>query len=288
MAEKTKKKSFYIAVWKRLKKNKLAMIGLSILIIMLTIAVFADIIADYDTLAIKQNINIRLEGVSKEHWFGTDSYGRDIFARIVHGSRISLIIGIFAVSIPLVIGGLIGAIAGYFGGLLDNILMRLMDMLLAIPAILLAIAIVAALGPGMINLLIALSIAGIPGYARIVKSSVITIKDLEFVEAAEAIGAGTTRILIRHILPNILGPVIVQATLGIASTIINAAALSFIGLGIQPPKPEWGSMLSEGREYIRQAPHLITFTGIAIVLTVLSLNLIGDGLRDALDPRLKD
>lgn len=282
-----KKRSQWVEVWRRLKKNKMALLGLGILVILVLAAIFADQIANYNTVVIKQNLADRLQPPSAKHWLGTDEFGRDIFARIVHGARVSLIVGIVAVSISIIGGGILGAIAGYYGGKLDNVIMRLMDIFLAVPSILLAIAIVSALGPSLLNLMIAVSISSIPRYARIVRASVLSIRDQEFIEAAKAIGASNTRIIFRHIIPNSLAPVIVQGTLGVAGAILSTAGLSFIGLGIQPPAPEWGSMLSGGRQYLRYAWWVTTFPGVAIMITILSLNLLGDGLRDALDPRLK-
>ena len=282
-----KKRSQLAEVWRRLKKNKMAMIGLTILGIIVLLAIFADIIAPYDSVAIKQNLKERLQGPSSLHIFGTDEYGRDMFARLIHGARVSLQVGILAVGISIIIGGTLGAIAGYYGGKLDNIIMRIMDVFLAVPSILLAIAIVSALGPNLLNLMFAISISSVPGYARIVRSSVISIRDQEFIEAAKAIGADDFRIISKHIIPNALAPVIVQGTLGVAGAILSTAGLSFIGMGIQPPAPEWGAMLSGGRQYLRYAPHVTTIPGVAIVIIILALNLLGDGLRDALDPRLK-
>ncbi len=282
-----KKRSQWGEVWRRLKRNKMALVGLFILVILVLLAIFADVIADYDDVVIKQNLAHRLQGPSAAHWLGTDEFGRDIFARLIHGTRVSLQVGIVAVGISIIIGGILGALAGYYGGKLDNIIMRIMDIFLAVPSILLAIAIVSALGPSIINLMLAISISSVPSYARIVRASVLSIRDQEFIEAAKAIGASNTRIIFRHIIPNSLAPVIVQATLGVASAILSTAGLSFIGLGIQPPAPEWGSMLSGGRQYLRYAWWVTTFPGVAIMITILSLNLLGDGLRDALDPRLK-
>lgn len=282
-----KKRSQWLEVWRRLKRNKMAVVGLVILIILVLLAVFANVIANYDNVVIKQNLSQRLQAPSAAHWLGTDEFGRDIFARLVHGTRVSLQVGIIAVGISIIIGGILGAIAGYYGGKLDNIIMRIMDIFLAVPSILLAIAIVSALGPSILNLMLAISISSVPSYARIVRASVLSIRDQEFIEAAKAIGASNTRIIFRHIIPNSLAPVIVQATLGVASAILSTAGLSFIGLGIQPPAPEWGSMLSGGRQYLRYAWWVTTFPGVAIMITILSLNLLGDGLRDALDPRLK-
>lgn len=282
-----KKRSQWREVWRMLKKNKMALVGLGILVILVLLALFADVIADYDTVVIKQNLANRLKGPSAEHWLGTDEFGRDIFARLVHGARVSLKVGIIAVGISIILGGILGALAGFYGRRIDNIIMRIMDVFLAVPSILLAIAIVSALGPSIINLMVAISISSVPRYARIVRASVLSIRDQEFVEAARAIGANNARIIFRHIIPNSLAPVIVQGTLGVASAILSTAGLSFIGLGIQPPAPEWGSMLSGGRQYLRYAWWVTTFPGVAIMITILSLNLLGDGLRDALDPRLK-
>jgi peptide/nickel transport system permease protein len=271
----------------RMRRNKLAMIGLVIVILLVLAAVFADVIADYDTVVIKQNVAIRLQGPSAAHWFGTDEFGRDIFARIVHGARISLMVGLVAVSIALALGGTLGAIAGYFGGAVDNIIMRIMDIFLSIPILLLAIMIVSALGSSMLNLMIAIGISSMPTFARVTRASVLSVKDQDYIEAARAIGATNRKIILRHILPNCLAPIIVQATLRVATAILSTASLSFIGLGIQPPAPEWGAMLSSGRSYIRDAPHIVVIPGLVIMITILALNLLGDGLRDALDPKMK-
>lgn len=282
-----KKRSQWAELWKNLKRNKMALLGLIIITIIVLLAIFADQIANYDQVVIKQNLRMRLKPPSAQHWLGTDEFGRDIFARLVHGARVSLKVGILAVGIAIAIGGFLGAVAGYYGGKLDNIIMRVMDIFLAVPSILLAIAIVSALGPNLLNLMIAVSISSVPRYARIVRASVLSIRDQEFIEAARAIGANDARIICRHIIPNSLAPVIVQGTLGVAGAILSTAGLSFIGLGIQPPAPEWGSMLSGGRQYLRYAWWVTTFPGVSIMITILSLNLLGDGLRDALDPRLK-
>lgn len=286
--EEFKARSQFTAVMLRLRKNKLAMIGLAILLFMAIIALSADFIADYDTEVIGQNISQRLQTPSAEHWFGTDQFGRDVFARIVHGSRISLTLSIIAMAIAVAIGAVIGAIAGYFGGIRDNILMRLMDILLAIPPMLMSISIVAALGQSMPNLLTALAIAYIPVFARVIRSSILSIKDQEFIEASRCCGSSDWHIITKHIIPNAIGPIIVQATLAMGATILIIASLSFMGLGVKPPASEWGTMLYEGRDFLRQAPYLVLFPGAAITLAVISLNLLGDGLRDALDPRLKN
>lgn len=285
--ETQKKHSMALEIWRRLRKNKMAMLGLVILVMLALTAIFADVIADYDTKVIAQDIKNRLQGPSMEHWCGTDEFGRDIFARLVHGSRVSLVVGLISVSISLLMGGALGAIAGYYGGRVDNVIMRIMDIFLAVPSILLAMTIVAALGTSLINVMLAIGVSGIPGYARIVRASVMSIKDQEFVEASRAIGAKSPTTIFREILPNCLAPIIVQATLSVAGAILSTASLSFIGLGVQPPSPEWGAMLSGGRNYLRDALHLTLFPGLAIVITILALNLLGDGLRDALDPRLK-
>ena len=228
----------------RLRKNPMAVIGLFILIILTIFATFADFIANYELVVIKQNLsNTFATPGSKGHIFGTDEFGRDIFARIVHGTRISLTIGFVAVSASILVGGFLGAVAGYYGGWLDNVVMRVMDVFLAIPSILLSIAIVSALGPSLINLVIAISISNMPVYARIVRASVLSIRGQEFIEAAHAIGANNIYIIVKHILPNVMSPIIVQGTLGVAGAILSIAGLSFIGLGVQPPTPEWGSML---------------------------------------------
>jgi len=263
------------------------------------VAIFADILYSYDFVTSNSLENALLKpGETStvyfqekdiEHTFilGSDNYGRDILGRLVHGARISMIIGFVTVAMAVVIGGILGAIAGYKGGLFDTLIMRLTDIILSIPTILMSIAIVAALGNSFFNLLIAISTSLIPGYIRIVRASIISIKDQEYVEAARVIGAGDFRIVLRHILPNITSPIIVQSTLNVGSSILSASWLSFLGLGILPPKPEWGNMLSEAREFIQYAPHLLFAPGIAILLTVLAYNIIGDGLRDALDPKLR-
>ena len=284
---KTKKRSQSADVWRRLKKSKSAMVGLVLIVIFVCMAACAPLIADYSSEVIKMNVSERLQSPSSSHLFGTDEFGRDIFARIVYGTRISLFVGVISVSIALSLGGFLGAIAGYYGGKIDNIIMRFLDVLLAIPAILLAITIVSALGSSIINLMIAVGISNIPGFARVVRAAILSVKDQEFIEAAKAIGAKDHVIILKHVLPNSMAPIIVFATLKVATAIMATASLSFIGLGVQPPKPEWGSMLSGGRAYIRDQMYIVMFPGIAIVLAILSLNLIGDGLRDALDPKLK-
>lgn len=283
-----KKKSQAAAVWRRLKKNKMAILGLVILALIIFFSLFANFFFDYDTMVIQQSAALRLKPPSAEHWMGTDEVGRDILARIVHGARISLPVAFITIAVATVVGGLLGAIAGYGSKRVDNVIMRIMDVFLAIPSILLSIALVAALGTSMTNMVLAISISNIPPFARIVRSAVLTIKNEEYIEAARAIGASDKRIILKHILPNCMAPIIVQATLSIAGSILAIASLSFIGLGISPPTPEWGSMLSTGRQYFRAAWWVCAFPGLAIMLTILSLNLLGDGLRDALDPKLKN
>ena len=285
-----KKRSQFFDIWRRFRRNKMAMVGLFVVIILILAAIFADVIAPGDKMNPGydvQNPENIFQKPNMQHPFGTDNFGRDIFARIIHGSRISLAIGFIVVGIALVAGTILGSIAGYYGKVADNIIMRLIDTMLAIPGILLAIAIAAALGPGLFNTMISVGIGAIPSYARIVRASVLSLKGLEFVEAARAIGGNNFRIISRHILPNCMAPIIVQATIGLASAILAAAGLSFLGIGIQLPIPEWGAMLSAGRRFMRIYPHLCIFPGLAIVTVVLALNMMGDGLRDAFDPKLK-
>ena len=283
-----RKRSQLSLIWHRLRRNRLAMLGLALMSAILLLAVFADVIADYDTKVVGMNMAERLQTPSAKHWFGTDGYGRDVFARIIHGSRLSLSLSIISMLIEVAVGSMIGAISGYFGGRVDDVLMRLMDMLLAIPPMLMSISIVAALGRSMANLMLALALAYMPVFARVIRSSILSVKDQEFVEAARACGTSDARIILRHIIPNAVGPIIVQATLAMGSSILTISSLSFMGMGIQPPQPEWGTMLYEGRDLIRTSPYLVIFPGAAIAVSVLSLNLLGDGLRDALDPRLKN
>ena len=285
--KKYKKKSQWKEIWLRMNRNKIAMVGLMMFVVIVFCTIFADLIVPYK-MALEQNLSIRLQPPSSANWFGTDVYGRDIFARIIHGTRNSLVMGIGAVIVGISLGGIFGAMAGYYGGIIDTIVMRVMDTIMCIPFILMALAIIAALGPGLTNVLIALMLSMVPYYTRVIRSAILTVIGQEFIEAAKACGTPDYLIILKHILPNAIGPVIVQATMSVGSMIIWAAAMSFLGMGIQPPTPEWGSMLSEGKDYMLLAPHLVIFPGMAIVLTALSLNLMGDGLRDALDPRLKD
>ena len=285
--EVQKKNSLAWDTWKRLLKNKGAMFGLVFMVGLVLMAIFADFLYDYDTQVIAQNIQDRLIHPCMAHPFGTDEFGRDLLARIVHGSRMSLVVSFTSVAISLAVGGVLGAISGYFGGMIDDIIMRITDILLAIPMTLFAIVIVAALGPNTQNLALALAASSIPIFARLVRGSVITVRDVEYVEAARAIGANHFTIITKHILPNCMAPIIVQVTLRIATAIYNTAALSFLGMGVQAPAPEWGGLLAAGRSLIRDHSYLSVIPGLAIMRTVLALNLLGDGLRDALDPRLK-
>ena len=282
-----KQRSMFVETWKRLRKNKGAMIGLFIVLVLFLLAIFAGVIFDYDTDVIGQNYNELLQEPSWKHPFGTDEMGRDLLARIIYGSRASLFISFAAVCLAAVIGCFFGAISGYFGGMVDSIIMRITDMLLAIPETLFAITLVAALGTSTFTLIIALAISNIPIYCRLLRGSVMTQRGSEHIEAARAIGAKTSTIIWTHILPNCIAPVLVQFTLSIAVTILTISGLSFLGLGVAPPKPEWGALLSSSRSYMREHTYLTIFPGLAIMTTILSLNLLGDGLRDALDPRLR-
>lgn len=268
---------------RRFLRNRMAVLGLVIIVLLILVAVFAPFIADQPPA--QQNLRERLQAPSGEHWFGTDEYGRSVFSRIVHGARVSLLTGTIPVLVAGVIGTLLGLLAGFYRGWLDNVLMRVMDVLLAFPSLLLALAIVGALGPGLTNAVIAVAIVSIPEYARIVRSVVMGTREEEFVQAASAVGVRTPGQLFRHILPSAFGPLSVQASLGVGFAILSLAGLSFLGLGIQPPAADWGEMLNRGRRFLPDADWLLIFPGLAISLTVLGFNLLGDGIRDALDPR---
>nr|WP_325196253.1 ABC transporter permease [uncultured Oscillibacter sp.] len=278
----------FASICLRFSKNRMAMLGLVVFLVVVFFAVFADCFADYQADAIKQNVYEKFQGPSENHIFGTDSYGRDLFARIIFGARLSLIISLSTVGISLVLGCILGALAAYYGGLLDGILMRLVDVFLALPMTLMAVTVVAALGGSIPNLILALTISMVPPFVRIVRSAVLQVKDSDYIEAARAYGAGSMRIILTHVLPNAIGPIIVQATLNLASVLLSVAALGFIGLGVPSPTPEWGTMLAEAKEQMRYYPYLVMIPGIAITVTVVAINLIGDGLRDALDPKLKN
>lgn len=274
-----------VQAFRRLMRNRKAVVGAVLLLLISLSAIFAPYVATHDPA--EQTLSKRLAKPSKEHLLGNDDLGRDIFSRIVYGGRISLRIGFTSVGLALLVGGLIGLTAAYYGGWWDAVSMRIVEVLQAIPSLLLAIAVVASLGPGLTNVMIAVGIGAIPNYARVVRAAVLSIKELDYVQAAQALGARDARTMFRHILPNALSPVIVQVTLGLAMAILSAAGLSFLGLGAQPPSPEWGAMLSQSRAFILMAHHVVTFPGLAILITVLALNMVGDGLRDALDPRMK-
>src|SRR5688500_13389629 len=257
-------------------------VGAAIVLFTVLAAVFGPLLAPYDPSA--QELALRLEGPTGLHWFGLDELGRDIFARVLSGARISLLVGLVVVGVSSTIGIALGSIAGYFGGKVDDVISRIIDVLLAFPGLLLAIALVAVLGPSLTNVVMALTLIGWVGYARLVRGQVLRAREFEFVQAARALGATTPRILLRHIIPTTLPAVTVQATLGMGGAILNEASLSFLGLGVQPPTPSWGTMLSYGRQHLLDAPHLTVFPGIAIAVLVLGFNFLGDGLRDRLDP----
>lgn len=282
-----KKQSQAKDIWRRFLKNKTAVLGLCIFIGIMLVVIFADLIVSYD-YSLLQNIMERLQGPSAAHWFGTDNFGRDIFARIVHGSRNSLLVGIGAVAIGITLGGLLGAVAGFYGGFLDTIIGRIMDTVMSIPLMLLVLSLVTALGNSLINVLLAMMIANIPHYMRIVRAAILSVVGQDYIEAAKACGTPSYLIIIKHVIPNAIGPIIVQATMAVGTMILHAAGISFLGMGIQPPTPEWGSMLNEGKQFMTMYPYIVVFPGLAIGLTALALNLMGDGLRDALDPKLKD
>ncbi|MFT8319082.1 MAG: ABC transporter permease [Sporolactobacillus sp.] len=275
-----------IDFWKSYRKNKPAIVGSLLVLFFIVLAIFAPVFAPQGIN--NQNISIRLQPPSAQHWLGTDDFGRDILSRIVFGARLSLRVGFFAVIGSIIVGTFLGVIAGYFGKFLDTIISRFFDILLAFPSILLSIAIVTILGPSLNNALVAIAIVNVPVFGRLVRSRVLTVKEEEYIMAARSVGMGNTRIIMKHILPNSFAPIIVQGTLNIATAILDAAGLGFLGMGAQPPQPEWGTMLSESRQYITNAPWTVLFPGLAIILVVVGFNLMGDGLRDALDPRMKN
>ena len=270
-------------IWAALRRNRGAMIGLSITVILLLTALLAPVISPFDPTVMGAGGS--LEPPSLAHPFGTDKFGRDLFSRVVAGSRLTLFIGALAVGISCTIGSLLGLISGYAGGKIDNVIMRAVDVMFSFPDILIALSVVALLGPSLQNAVIAVGISAIPWYARVVRGTVMVEHQKQYFEAAESLGAGHRRLMLRHILPNALPPILVLATLGFSTAILSAAALSFLGLGAQPPEPEWGLELALGRDLMRQAWWIMTFPGIAIAVTVLGFNLLGDGLREALDPR---
>ncbi len=285
LTKKYGRSSLYKDAWKRLLRNKLAMLGLAIVIIMALIAILAPFISPYDPSYREKAAS--QQRPNAQHWFGTDILGRDIFSRVLYGARISMLIGVVAVAISLAIGLFLGALSGFFSGISDAVIMRIADIFFAFPYILGAIAIMTILGPGVLNIFIAIGILGWASVARLFRSSILSIKEKEYIEAARALGASNARIIVKHIFPNSFAPLIVYSTMNVGTAIIVEAALSFLGLGVQPPTPSWGKMLSESLSYINTAPWLMFFPGLAILITVLGFVLLGDGLRDAFDPRLK-
>lgn len=283
---KAKKNSELLRVLRQMAKNKAAMVGLVIFVIEVIVAILAPLIAPYD-YSMMDMMNC-FATPSLAHPFGCDDMGRDIFSRVLIGARYSISSGVLAVAIALIIGMAIGAVAGFFGGWVDNLVMRILDVIQAIPGMVMMIVISAVLGPGFVNTIIAMAFGSIPGMARMLRAQMLKVRENEYIEAAVSINCSKMRIVMSHLLPNCMSPMIVQATMGVAQTITLCAGLSFIGLGVQPPTPEWGAMLAAARQFIRQAPHLVIFPGVAIAITVLALNLMGDGLRDALDPKLKN
>ena len=283
----TKKQSLGRQVWRRLLKNRSAVMGLVFLAILVFVTVFANFLID-PALVTEQNYDEVKQPPSAQHWFGTDIYGRDIFARVVYGGRISLTIGVVTVIIAIVIGGLLGAIGAYYGGLLDEIIMRVCDVMAAVPEMLLSMCIVAAMGGNAVSLITALVIVTVPFRCRIVRSSVLSEANKEYVEAAKAAGMKDFRIIVTQLIPNSMGPAIIVSMQGVANMMLTAAGLSYLGVGIQPPAPEWGNIIAGAREYLRLAPYMCVIPGVVLALTALSFNLLGDGLRDALDPKLKD
>ncbi len=281
-----KKRSQLFEIWDRLKTNKLAMVGMVIVLLLVFCAIFADWVAPYDINA--QDLSNRLSYPSMAHPLGTDNYGRDILSRIIYGGRISLLVSLMAVASSVIVGGLIGAVSGYFGGKVDAVIMRLMDVLMAIPGTLLAICVSSMLGCGIWQTAIAVAVGGIAPSCRMLRATALSIRGEEYIEAARASGSRNLRVILTHVIPNCLAPIIVDSTLRLGGNIMMISGLSFIGLGVQPPTPEWGSMLNAGREFIRQFYPLITFPGLAIMLTMFGFNMFGDGLRDAMDPKLKE
>ncbi len=281
------KENRVLEVWRQFRRNKGAMIGLVLLVLLVLVAIFADVIWDYENDIIQMQIGNRLAAPSWEHPFGTDNYGRDMLARIGYGTRYSLLIGFVSVLIGTVIGVPIGAISGYVGDKVDNVIMRIVDTFTIIPSLLMTIILVSVLGTNLFNLMIALSISTIPVMTRITRASVMVARNNDYIESARAIGAPTAVILLKHVLPNCFSPILVQATLRVGSSIISAAGLSYIGLGVPLPTPEWGALLSASKSFIIKAQHMCLFPGLAIMITVMVINLVGDGLRSALDPKLK-
>lgn len=282
-----KKRSLWQDVWNRFKKNKVAVASLIVLVIVFLVAVFAEFIVPYEK-AIEHNLNERLTSPNFKHILGTDDFGRSMFARLIHGTRYSIFIALTVMLLSMIFGALIGSFSGYYGGKVDNLIMRMTDVILAFPAILLVITLIALFGIGIPNLILAMTIGSIPGHARMVRASVLSIKDAEFIEASRAIGCNDFIIIFKHILPNVIGPIIINSALSLGGIIMGVASLSFIGFGVKSPTPEWGAIMASGKDFIRTAPYFIIIPGLFIVITTLAITLLGDGLVDALDPRLKN
>ena len=280
-----KKKSQFAAVMKRLAKNKMAVVGAIVVVLLVLVAIFADFIAPYDYA--QQDFMALLQGPSREHLLGTDNLGRDILSRLIYGARLSLQLGIFSVILAAILGGILGSIAGYYGGMADNLLMRFLDIYQSVPGLVMCVAMAAAFGSGVDKSILAIGITTMAGYARMMRSSILTIKGTEYIEAARAVKGSDLHIIVKHIIPNAISPMIVQMTMGIGGAILLGSMLGFVGLGVPAPAPEWGTMLADGRAYMRDYGYMVLFPGIAIIITVLAFNLLGDGLRDALDPKLR-
>ena len=283
---KFKKQSQVKEIWRRFRKNKGSMVGLVMLCLIAAILIFVPLLIPYEQ-ATTQNMAQKLATPSMEHWFGLDSYGRDLLARVIYGGRTSIGIAVLATLSSCIVGSTLGAIAGYFGGKVDSVIMRALDIFMSVPDILFTMAVVFALGANFVNLLIALTLAYFTNYVRLVRSQILSLSEVEYVEAARAGGATSARIILSHIFPNAMGVIIVNTTLNIAKIILYESTLGFLGLGMPPPAPEWGQIISEAREYMRVAPHMLLFPALAIIITACSVNLVGDGLRDAMDPHLK-
>lgn len=273
-------------IWHALRRNRRAMLGLTFIILLVLVAVFANFIAPYGMR--QQNLSNALQSPNMTHWLGTDDLGRDVLSRLIYGTRISLTVGVSAVFVALIVGGILGVLSGYYKGWIDTLIMRFCDILLSIPSILLAIAIVASLGSSLQNMIMAIGLSNIPVFARIIRAGVMSVKEKQFIEAGEALGASDGLIIFKHILPNIMSPIIVQSSMGIATAILSAVGLGFIGLGLEASVAEWGTMLNAGRGYIRTHSYLTLYPGLVIMITILSFNLLGDGIRDAIDPKMRE
>ena len=282
-----KKRSLAAEVWRNYKKNPSAMIALVLVIVIVFVAIFAQFFYDFKKDIVKQHVKEKFQKPSAEHWFGTDNYGRDVFTRVIYGTKYSLSVGVVAVAISCIVGVTLGLIAGYYGGVIEDVILRFCEVFTGIPSILMGVALMTAFGQSIGVLMLAIGLVYSPMYCRTTRAAVLPVRDQEYIEAARVAGVGDLGIMFNHVLPNALSPIIVQVTMGIASAILCASGLSFLGLGVPIPMPEWGAMLSEGREFMRDYMYLTIFPGLAIMITVLSFNLMGDGLRDALDPKLK-